>query len=80
MAITTKKTYSGQSSVSTLDSNIRIEQGNGRMVITDQNQEFISIDKNGIFITDGEIILLRITKDGLVLNDGTHDRLLIGKE
>jgi hypothetical protein len=33
----------------------------------------------GLQIYDGSTIFLSITKDGIVLNDGTTDRVLIGK-
>lgn len=34
----------------------------------------------GIEFSDGTVTFLRITKDGIVLNDGTNDRLLLGKQ
>lgn len=34
----------------------------------------------GIEFSDGSVTFLKITKDGIVLNDGTNDRLLLGKQ
>lgn len=34
----------------------------------------------GLSFGDGTTTFLTITKDGLVLNDGTNDRILIGKD
>lgn len=34
----------------------------------------------GLSFSDGETTFLTITKDGIVLNDGTTDRVLIGKD
>lgn len=40
----------------------------------------LSDDRFGIEFSDGTVTFLSITKDGLVLNDGTNDRLLLGKQ
>lgn len=33
----------------------------------------------GFSFSDGTVTFLKVTKNGLVLNDGTNDRILIGK-
>lgn len=34
----------------------------------------------GVHISDGTVLFVSITKIGLVVNDGTNDRLLLGKD
>jgi len=53
MAITTKKKYTGQQSTAILDGNIRIEEGNNRMVITNGSIEMLTITQDGIVLNDG---------------------------
>lgn len=39
----------------------------------------LSSGEYGFSFSDGTVTFLKMTKDGLVLNDGTNDRILIGK-
>lgn len=56
-----------------------------RIIRSDLSTEAIKIgslgdDGFGIGFSDGDTTFLTITKDGLVMNDGTNDRILIGKD
>ncbi len=57
-------------------SNERI--GVGKIQGTDKYQ--VQLTSSGLVITDGIITFISITKDGLIMNDGTNDRVLIGKD
>lgn len=40
----------------------------------------IGDESYGISFSDGTTTFLTLTKDGIILNDGTNDRILIGKD
>lgn len=58
----------------------------GTLRINNLNGSYVSVgvlsvdgDEYGMSISDGTTTFLKITKDGMILNDGTNNRLLIGK-
>ena len=53
MAIKIKKKYTGQQSTSVLGGQIRIEDGNNRMVVARGSLEMVTIDDNGLVLSDG---------------------------
>jgi len=55
MAFESTTSYSGQNIISTIDGQIRIEEGRGRMVIYDNASlvELVTIDRTGFLFSDG---------------------------
>lgn len=56
-----------------------------RVIRSDMTTEAVTIGdlgggKYGISLSDGKTTFLTIFKDGIILNDGTNDRILIGKD
>ena len=81
MAIVKKITQPGNNIISTLNGQIRIDEGRGRMVIYDPitQEEINVVDRSGYYLTDGTVST-RINPGNIVQNDGTTDRLFMGNE
>lgn len=55
MALVKEVSYGGQGSTSTLNGQIRIDEGRGRMVVFDNstNVDLVTIDRTGFLFSDG---------------------------
>ncbi len=71
MAIEKQIAYEGQRTTSTLDSKVRLEQGNGRLIVSD------GINNIGLFGYDsvGNIVV-KIAKSGYNADTATNDQLV----
>lgn len=81
MAIIKKITQPGNNIISTLNGQIRIDEGRGRMVIYDPvtQEEINVVDRTGYYLTDGTVST-KINAGNIVQNDGSTDRLFMGNE
>lgn len=64
MAFEKEVEYSGEKKIDTLNSRVRIEQAKNRIVI---------VNELGV-----EVLI--IDENGIIMNDGSNDRLLIGRQ
>lgn len=82
MAIETEVEYTGERGVDSLNARVRIEQSRNRIVIVNESGvETIRMGEGSIVITDDDgVEVLTIDKFGLLMNDGSNDRLLIGRQ
>lgn len=62
MAIQTKITQPGNAQTTTLDGQIRLDEGSGRLIVTNA----------------AGIEMVIVSQDGLLLSDGTDRRLILG--
>lgn len=81
MAVVKKVTQPGNNIISTLNGQIRIDEGRGRMVIYDPvtQEEINVVDRTGYYLTDGTVST-KINAGNIVQNDGSTDRLFMGNE
>lgn len=63
-----KVSYTGQKQVDTLNSGIRIEEGKGRLVISESGTEMLVASKDGFVLNDGTDFRLILGKfpDGTI--------------
>lgn len=81
MNIITKITQPGNGLISTLNGDIRLDQGRGRMVISDPStgEEINVVDRTGYYLTDG-VVSTKINPGNIIQNDGTNNRILLGND
>ena len=81
MAIITKTTQPGNNIISTLNGQIKIDEGLGKMIIYDPvtQEEVNVVDRTGYYLTDGTVST-RINPGSFVQYDGVTDRIFMGNE
>ena len=77
MAIQEEVSYTGQNNLGTLNSTVRIEEGKGRIVISDGVDEKVVGDRDGFTVNKGNISV-QYGGDGMILKNGTLTMLLLG--
>ena len=80
MAIVTKITQPGNNLTGSLSGRIVLDEGRGRIVVTDQqgNEKTVQ-DTDGFHLTDGTVTT-NITPSSITQNDGVNDRIFLGGE
>lgn len=80
MAIVENITQPGNVVTGSLSGRLIIDEGRGRVVVTDINGVEKTVqDIDGIHLTDGSI-RTDITPSRFIQNDGTNDRILLGDD
>lgn len=73
----------GSNNVISVGGTIKLDGNSGTFTVISSattTDPFLSITSAGLVIKNAQVTFLSITQNGMVLNDGTNDRVLIGKQ